>query len=68
MFIRSSPDEIIWTSHSGFLYDLQYTTNLSAPAWATLATNVLGNGTINSMADPFRHTIQPVFYRVQTSQ
>ena len=68
IFINSTPDEVRWTSHTNVLYNLQHSTNLTTGAWTNLATNVLGNGTTNSVTETLRHTTPQGFYRVQMLQ
>ena len=68
LFIHSVPDEVRWTSHTDVLYNLQLSTNLTAGAWINLATNVVGNGTTNSVTDTLRHATPQGYYRVQMLQ
>ena len=40
-----------WISSAGRWYDVEYSTNLFAPAWLNLASNVVGSGGLVSVAD-----------------
>lgn len=52
-----------WVSSAGRWYDVDYSTNLFAPAWLNIASNVVGNGGLVSVADGADETNR--FYRAR---
>jgi len=55
--------EIGWTSLSGQIYQVQYSTNLVSTNWFDLGGNVVGNGATNYIFDSTRG-VDEHFYRV----
>ena len=45
-----------WPSSAARFYDLEYSTNLLAPAWVGLASNLPGSGGVMTVADPADRT------------
>ena len=50
--------EIGWTSVSGQIYQVQYSTNLVSSNWFNLGSAVIGNGSTNSVFDSTRQNSQ----------
>jgi hypothetical protein len=68
VFIRSTPDEIAWTSHSNALYNVQYCPDFNGTPWTDVFTNILGNGGTNRVSDAAVRTNQHGFYRIEMVQ
>jgi hypothetical protein len=54
---------LTFSTISNDLYDVQTTTNLVVGVWATLATNIVGNGSITNYID-MSTSVRQKFYRV----
>jgi hypothetical protein len=54
----------VWTAVSGGQFQVQFTTNLLAPAWSNLGSQVLAVDTNSSLVDTSSATASPRLYRV----
>lgn len=62
--IRVSPREVCWTTTTNRLYQLQYTTELTAEPWIDLGSPLLGDGSNACVADADVLRQPRRFYRV----
>jgi hypothetical protein len=63
--VRCSEVELCWNSRTNQLYNIQYRSALTGGNWVNLATNILGNGTVNCLTDPVPAGQPQRFYRVE---